>query len=149
MAEQAEKTPQNRRSRVRKAKAPNTYSTATADRICEILETSFRSLESIARSEDGMPNIRTLYRWLEQYDDFRRNYTLARQVQGDNLLFECLEIADNDAGDLIERTTADGQPCRIPNPAHLARDKLRISQRMKLLTWLQPKTCASRPMHNA
>ncbi len=137
MSEQPKK--RQNQSRIRKASRPVHYSKAIADRICEILQTSCRSLDSIAESEDGMPNVRTLYRWLDQDAGFRRQYTLARQTQVHNLLDDCLEIADDEAGDLTELETADGQPYWVSNPVHLARAKQRISWRMQLLTGLSPK----------
>lgn len=139
MPEQFKKRSERRQSRIRKTRPPAGYCPAIGNRICEILQTSCRSLDSIAESEDGMPNVRTLYRWLDQDAGFRRQYTLARQTQVHNLLDDCLEIADDDAGDLTERETADGQPYWVPNPVHLARAKQRISWRMQLLTGLSPK----------
>jgi hypothetical protein len=42
-----------------------------------------------------MPARSTIFVWLDEHQDFARLYTLARQIQIEDLMHESLEIADD------------------------------------------------------
>lgn len=82
------------KKQVAKIGRPSAYSEDVAGAICmEIM--AGKSLRKICAME-GMPGTSTVFRWLDQYPDFRELYARAREVQADVLADEILEIADSD-----------------------------------------------------
>lgn len=77
----------------RKAGRPTDYTKDMADNICEKIANG-RSLRSIC-AEDGMPPMKTIYRWLEANEEFRHQYARAREKQADYFAEEIIEIADS------------------------------------------------------
>lgn len=77
----------------RKTGRPSKYSDEMAEKICEKIANG-RSLRSIC-AEDGMPPMKTIYRWLEANEEFRHQYTRARDKQADYFAEEIIEIADS------------------------------------------------------
>jgi hypothetical protein len=72
---------------------PSSYSDETASVICELLAEG-ESLLSILKM-DGMPGRTTLYRWIDENEQFRNNYTRAREAQADHFAEQIIEIADD------------------------------------------------------
>ena len=87
----------------------------------------------------NMPARSTIFVWLEEHQDFARSYTLARQIQIEDLMDEILEIADDSSNDWIEREGPDGKEYRVFNPDSIRRSKLRIGARKWLISKLMPK----------
>lgn len=77
----------------RKLGRPTDYTKDMADKICEKIANG-RSLRSIC-AEDGMPPMKTIYRWLEANEEFRHQYARARDKQADYFAEEIIEIADS------------------------------------------------------
>ena len=77
----------------RKIGRPTDYTKDMADKICEKIANG-RSLRSIC-AEDGMPPMKTIYRWLEANEEFRHQYARARDKQADYFAEEIIEIADS------------------------------------------------------
>jgi hypothetical protein len=77
---------------------------STKDRICEQIAEG-RSLRAIC-TDEGMPNKATVFRALGEDEEFRDQYTRARETQADTLFEEVLEIADGP-------TQADDRRVRI------------------------------------
>lgn len=77
----------------RKIGRPSKYSDELAEKICEKIANG-RSLRSIC-AEDGMPPMKTIYRWLEANEEFRHQYARARDKQADYFAEEIIEIADS------------------------------------------------------
>lgn len=77
----------------RKTGRPTDYTKDMADKICEKIANG-RSLRSIC-AEDGMPPMKTIYRWLEANEEFRHQYARARDKQADYFAEEIIEIADS------------------------------------------------------
>lgn len=77
----------------RKTGRPSKYSDEMAETICEKIANG-RSLRSIC-AEDGMPPMKTIYRWLEANEEFRHQYARARDKQADYFAEEIIEIADS------------------------------------------------------
>lgn len=75
--------------------APPTYSDDIAAHIVTELVNG-RSLRSICREDNGMPNVATVIRWLAnpEYAEFCAQYARAREAQADILADEILDIAD-------------------------------------------------------
>ena len=77
----------------RKIGRPSKYSDEMVENICEKIANG-RSLRSIC-AEDGMPPMKTIYRWLEANEGFRHQYARAREKQADYFAEEIIEIADS------------------------------------------------------
>jgi hypothetical protein len=72
---------------------PSLYSPELADTICERIS-SGRSLNKITSDED-MPAARTVWRWLDENDEFRQKYARARELQAEYYADEMTDIADS------------------------------------------------------
>ena len=117
---------------------PSTYSEEIAAEICaQIAEGSH--LAKICKAE-GMPHLRTAYRWLETLPAFAAAYDRARQVRADTWEGEISEIADDTSKDFVDKTKPDGEPYRAFDAEHVQRSKLRIDARK----WLMAKGSPNR-----
>ena len=75
------------------------YTEEVAKAICDRLSTSTDGLKTICK-DDGMPDARTVTRWLIAKPEFFEMYNNAKMRQMDLLAEECLEIAKGaDVGD--------------------------------------------------
>jgi hypothetical protein len=115
----------------------HSFSPEIAELICDRIAEGW-SLRKICQ-DATMPARSTIFGWLEEHEEFARRYTLARQIQIEDLLDEILEIADDSSNDWIEREGPDGKKYRVFNPDSLRRSKLRIAARERLLSKLLPK----------
>ncbi len=75
----------------RKAGRPSDYTEELADRICEEIANSDTSLRQVC-AKAGMPNARTVNRWLAQHEEFAHKYARAREGQADVIVGEMGEI---------------------------------------------------------
>ena len=113
------------------------YSTEMAALICDrIVEGA--SLRQICQ-DTNMPARSTIFVWLDQHEEFARSYTLARQIQIEDLMDESLEIADDSSNDWINGEGPDGKRYRVFNPDSIQRSKLRLAARKWLISKLMPK----------
>jgi hypothetical protein len=96
------------------------------------------SLRSICR-DDGMPELRTVMRWLIKHEEFCQQYRAAREAQQEMHQEELKEIADDCTDDVqILMGNEDGAVARI-NQSAIARAKLRIDTRKWIMSKMQPK----------
>lgn len=111
---------------------PSTYTVEVGQLICDKLEEGL-SLRAICRlhKEDGVPNIKTILRWLRVWPEFKEQYDIARKSQLELIADELLEIADDDSADIDPATGK-------PNNAVVTRDRLRVDTRKFLLVSLMP-----------
>ena len=77
-----------------------TYTKDIAIEICAEVSSSNKSMAKIAR-EMGL-TVRTIWRWIANYPDFREMYDLAKEQQADYFVEEMVEIADTASKDLID-----------------------------------------------
>ncbi|HEY2857073.1 MAG TPA: hypothetical protein VGJ21_01490 [Terracidiphilus sp.] len=112
---------------------PSIYSSELAQRICDELASSSKSLRAICL-QPGMPVRSTIYLWLDEYPEFHKMITRARDEQLEAIADEMLQIADDASNDLME--TEKGP---VFNRAAIARAKVRIATRQWLITHLMPK----------
>lgn len=71
---------------------PSSYTEVTADAICEMIASGTSLLTICALPV--MPEARTVYRWLEDNEEFRHKYARARERQADLYASQIIEIAD-------------------------------------------------------
>jgi hypothetical protein len=122
---------------------PSSYTPELGEEICARMICGKgdqpESLRSICR-EDGMPDLKTVMRWLVKNDEFRQQYALAREAQQEMHQEEIKEIAD-DCTDDVQMLMGDGDadaPARI-NQSAIARAKLRIDTRKWIMSKMVPK----------
>ena len=113
------------------------YSPEIADLICDRIAGG-ASLRQICQ-DATMPARSTMFVWLEEHEDFARSYTLARQIQIEDLMDDVLEIADDSSNDWIDGEGPDGKRYRVFNPDSIRQSKLRIGARKWLISKLMPK----------
>jgi hypothetical protein len=125
---------------------PSSFTKEIADKICEELSTSSKSLRTICKQE-GMPSVRTVLNWLseaektdatEDYRQFLHQYARAREAQADFLAEEIIEIADDGSNDLMTITKGDAS-YEIENKEVTNRSKLRVDARKWIASKLKPK----------
>lgn len=127
---------------------PSSFTEETASTICERLMAG-ESLRKICRDAD-MPDQVTVYRWISQNDEFRKQYAHAREVQGetyadqiadeafsatdaalgrlkmDALKWSASKLAPKKYGDKValEHTGKDGGPIQTYDLSKVPDDKL-------------------------
>lgn len=108
----------------------------TDDVVERILEglASGKTLTSLCEPAD-MPTVRAFYDWMEKDQELSSRFARAREKGYDVIADECLKIADMTALDTIE--TEQGK--EIPNSEWIARSRLRVDTRLKLLAKWSPK----------
>lgn len=106
-----------------------------ADRICEWIAEG-KSLREFCRQE-GMPCFKTVYIWRKENEEFRMNYSIARQVGFDMIAEEALAIADTPVeGERREVGGKHGD--RSVYEDMLGHRKLQVETRLKLLAKWSP-----------
>ena len=115
---------------------PSAYSDKIAEAICDRLING-ESLRAIC-ADPRMPAKATVFRWLARNQEFRRSYALARECQAEDLALEILEIADDSSRDYVKKTGADGKETWVVDREHIARCRLRINTRKRILAWMAP-----------
>ncbi len=109
-----------------------TYTEETASYICAQLSEGI-PLAQICR-EENMPAVRTVGDWKEAHPEFGANFARAREDGFDKIASDCLSIADETAFDSVD--TEHGARA---NAEWIARSKLRVETRLKLLAKWDPK----------
>lgn len=117
---------------------PSIFSQELVDLICDRISNG-ESLRKICR-DDEMPNFVTIFRWLDKYPAFCKQYTRAREIQADTMAEEILEIADDGKQDVY--IDGDGKE-RVDNEV-IARSRLRVDARKWLASKMAPKKYGER-----
>ena len=120
---------------------PSSYSPEIVDVICSRIADG-ESLRSVC-SAAGMPDRRTIYRWLRSHVEFVSRYSFATDARAELIAEEVLEIADDASGDykLVER---NGELVWVIDPEVIQRARLRIDTRKWMLAKLAPKKYGDR-----
>jgi hypothetical protein len=93
-------------------------------------------------NQPTMPARATVFRWLASNQEFRQ--LLARQCQAEDLADEILKIADDSSRDYKKKIGADGKITWVVDRAHIARCRLRIKTRKRILAWMAPRKYGDR-----
>lgn len=116
---------------------PTEYSEEIGNIICSRIA-SGESLRRICKDE-GMPDKATVFRWLlnkvSDFDTFRDQYALSRQMQAECLADEIMDIADDGSNDYLE----DDESFVKFNAEAVARSRLRVDTRKWYLSKVLPK----------
>ncbi|MCW1985083.1 UNVERIFIED_ORG: hypothetical protein M2348_000794 [Sphingomonas sp. R1F5B] len=94
------------------------------------------TLRKLCRRHHIAPGL--VQRWRLEDKDFARRFALAREAGFEAIAEETLEIADDDAGDVTCKEKADGSVAVAKNPDNVARARLRVETRLKLLSKWAP-----------
>ena len=113
------------------------YSDDIAAEICEAIANG-KSLKQIC-SQDGMPSVPTVYKWMHEHPEFRQAYEYALEAYCDEECNEMKRIADATADDLITVADAGGVEIVTVNKEAIARSELRIETRKWIIERRQPK----------
>lgn len=124
---------------------PSGYTDKIAEDICFRLAEG-QSMREICRDPD-MPSQSMVYRWLSQKENFREQYTRAKEAGIEVLAEDILDIADNASNDWMDRNDSDN-PGFTVNMEHIQRSKLRIESRKWLLSKMVPKKYGDRMQHS-
>lgn len=107
---------------------PTKFTQEIAERICEEIATTNKGLSTICSAED-MPNVRTVYRWLRDDEDFCQLYAHAKEIQMDLLVDEIIQISDDSENDTLISTSPTGDLIEKANTEWINRSKLRVDTR--------------------
>lgn len=118
---------------------PSIYTEALADTILEKLSNGL-SLVSIC-SDEGLPALTTVYRWLTEDDkkSFRDRYAIAREIQAEIMVEEIIQIADDGRNDTQILENEDGSTYTKVDFDHINRSRLRVDARKWVASKLKPK----------
>ena len=94
------------------------------------------TLRKLCRRHQIAPAL--VQRWRLEDREFARRFALAREAGFEAIAEETLEIADDDAGDVTHKEKADGTMSVAKNPDNVARARLRVETRLKLLSKWAP-----------
>lgn len=77
----------------RKPGRPSKYSEELVDAICKRVSEGQALLHVC--EEEGFPNQTTVFRWLNEKEEFRHKYARAREIQIERMALDALRIADD------------------------------------------------------
>jgi hypothetical protein len=87
-----------------------------------------------------MPSKTSVFRWLRTNEEFRDQYTRAKEESADALTDEMLDIADDGNNDwMVSHSDEEGELRYQINGEHIQRSRLRIETRKWLSSKLKPK----------
>lgn len=89
---------------------------------------------------EGGPDVRSLYRWIEEDPAFRSELQRAHRVRAARLVAKAFEIADYTAEDTEVRAKSNGEEYEVPNHEWMQRSKLRLDLRMRVAAQLDKET---------
>jgi len=121
----------------KKTGRPSTYTKDKAAEVCARLVEG-ESLRSICR-DPAMPDIKTIYLWMGQNEEFLHQYAKAKEDQADTLQEDILDIADT----LPEQVVDDKGIARV-DAAYVNWMRLRVDSRKWIASKLKPKKYGDR-----
>ena len=107
---------------------PMKYDKEMGDLICQELA-EWVSLRTACKNHPEFPSISTVFRWLRESEEFRKQYEKAKEESADYLAEEILDIADNGVNDWMEVNDKDNPWYKI-NWEALQRSRLRVCIRL-------------------
>lgn len=116
---------------------PSSYNKDTAAEICARLVNG-ESLRSVCR-DPRMPDVKTVYLWLQQNEEFLHQYTQAKEDQADTLQEDILDIADT-----LPDQVVDKEGIARVDAAYVNWMRLRVDSRKWIASKLKPKKYGDR-----
>tara|TARA_R110000851_G_scaffold113742_1_gene238560 strand:- start:45 stop:680 length:636 start_codon:yes stop_codon:yes gene_type:complete len=116
---------------------PSIYTEEIADEILYQVMCG-KSIRTICSAE-GMPERRTVLLWkANNKHGFHDQYTIAFKTRVEEFAEQVVDISDDSTNDFIEKSGKDGSVFMALNPENIARSKLRVDIRYKIMTKLIP-----------
>jgi hypothetical protein len=119
---------------------PSTYSTETAEKICERIATSNRGVQRICAEDSDLPSMTTVMKWLHKFPEFDAMYARAKALQMEFMEAEIIDISDEPAGDAYIDYDKDQNPVAKIDGRAVQRSRLMVDTRK----WLMAKLNARR-----
>lgn len=133
----------------RRARRNTTYDKEVGDDICDLIVDG-RTPRECCDGEDGRPShFSTLKHWLETEPAFRLKYNDAWDWCVDHMVREIVSIADDDSGDYVEREGKDDTVKLVFDRHNVARSKLAIESRWRMLASHFPQRYGAATMGGA
>lgn len=108
---------------------PTLYTLELGDIICSQIAEGV-SLSKICKTNEGMPETRSIYRWLRTEPEFSQNYKNAKEDQADKMVEDMLDIADDGRNDYMDKLGQDGEIAGVQlNTENIQRSRLRVDTR--------------------
>lgn len=120
---------------------PSTFSTLLANQI--VIELAKGTPVRALCKMEGMPEPSTIYKWLIQHPEFAEQYARSKEIACENLVDECLEIADDGSNDWMASNDPNNPGWRF-NGEHAQRSRLRVDTRKWIASKLLPKKYGDR-----
>lgn len=112
------------------------YTPEIGDKICAEIADG-KSVRRVCELE-GMPHRTTVFRWLREFPEFQKQYTLATEARADAFVEETIDIADDGSNDWMDANEPDNPGYKL-NGEHIQRSKLRIDTRKWNAARMKPK----------
>jgi hypothetical protein len=106
---------------------PTVYTSSLADTIFGRLVEG-EGLREISR-DPAMPTLETVQGWLLENEEFQKDYAWALEARSEDLSRETIAIADDSAGDYVEKVRRNGSVVIVLDRDNIARAKLRCQIR--------------------
>lgn len=114
---------------------PTDYSIELAKEICEAIRSSSRGLDRLCDENPHWPVSRTIWRWMDEKEEFNQIYAYAKARQADVLAEEMIGIADDGSRDYVK----DSEGKIVADYDHIQRARLRVDTRKFLMVKLAPR----------
>lgn len=93
--------------------------------------------------DNGMPDVTTFYRWIEEDEEKAKQYARACEYRADAIFDEIIDIADDSTGDI--KVVENGE---VMNSEYVARSRIRIDARKWIASKLNPKKYGDKTIHS-
>lgn len=111
---------------------PTTYSEEVASELIDRVEQG-EPLTTLCKKVPHFPSVRTIYNWKANYPDFAARLEKAQDHGYDAIADECIEIADTPLEGRKEKRNAQGQITELEVGDNVARSKLMVATRIRIL----------------
>lgn len=120
---------QEENTQPKKVGRPTTYTKELADRICSLIIEG-KSLSSIVKTEEGMPNADTIFSWLSLHKEFSENYARATEQRTEAQLEQLNELGDTAIA--LSQSTGEKRAGAVVQAVRVKADNLKwVMSKMK------------------
>lgn len=121
------------------------YSTEEKETILQNIFTEIQNGRAVRNvlKDEGMPDVTTFYRWIEEDVEKSKQYTRACEYRADAIFDEIIDIADDSSGD--RKVVEHGE---VMDSEYVARSRIRIDARKWIASKLNPKKYGDKTIHS-
>jgi len=77
---------------------PSPYTDELAEEICIAIMDSDKNIRRLFKEHKHWASKKTIFNWLKKNEEFKRQYTIAKQIQIHDLMDELLQLPEKTAG---------------------------------------------------